>query len=202
MTDSEDLPVAGTAVLLREGAEGLEVLLMRRPERGSFADAWVFPGGRIEDGDRIAGAREADDACRAAVRETFEEVGIVVSDLVVLSCWHPPVEAAKRIRTWFFVGADPGGEVLASAEEVIDVVWTTPADALARHAAGEWTLFPPTWVTLHAMTAVADVEAALAAAGEPRTYRTVISRTETGPVFSWDGDRLEAASLPWRYVKG
>ncbi len=150
MTDSEDLPVAGTAVLLRDGTEGLEVLLMRRPERGSFADAWVFPGGRIEDGDRIPGAEEVDDACRAAVRETFEEVGIVVSDLVVLSCWHPPVEAAKRIRTWFFVGADPGGEVLASDEEVVDVVWTTPTDALARHAAGEWTLFPPTWVTLHA----------------------------------------------------
>jgi len=175
---------------------------MRRPERGSFADAWVFPGGRIEDGDRMPGAAEVDDACRAAVRETFEEVGIVVSDLLVLSCWHPPVEAPKRIRTWFFLTADSDGEILASAEEVVDAVWIRPVDALARHAAGEWTLFPPTWVTLHEMNGFADVAAAVAAAGEPRIYRTVISRTDAGPVFSWDGDRLEAASLPWRYVTG
>lgn len=202
MTDSDDLPVAGTTVLLRDGAEGLEVLLMRRPERGSFADAWVFPGGRVEDGDRLAGAEEVEDACRAAVRETFEEVGIVVSDLAVLSCWHPPAETARRIRTWFFVAADPGGEILASADEVVDAAWIRPDDALARHASGEWTLFPPTWVTLRGLGDFGDVASALAAAGEPRVFRTVMSRTEAGPVFSWDGDRLEAATLPWRYVTG
>lgn len=202
MTDSEDLPVAGTAVLLRDGTEGLEVLLMRRPERGSFADAWVFPGGRIEDDDRMPGAEEMDDACRAAVRETFEEVGIVVSDLVVLSCWHPPVEAPKRIRTWFFLTAESGGEVLASADEVVEAVWIRPVDALARHAAGEWTLFPPTWVTLHRLSPFEDAGAAIAAAGEPRLFRTRILSTPTGRVFQWGGDRLETGSLPWRFIAG
>ena len=48
MTDLDDLPVAGTAVLLRPTPEGFAVLLMRRPDRGSFAGAWVFPGGKVE----------------------------------------------------------------------------------------------------------------------------------------------------------
>lgn len=196
------LPVAGTVVLLRDGTDGLEVLLMRRPERGSFADAWVFPGGRVEDADREPSEAEDEDARRAAIRETFEEVGIVVSDLVVLSCWHPPVEAPRRFRTWFFVAADPGGDVLASTDEVIDTVWIRPGDALARHGAGEWTLFPPTWMTLRHLATFADVATTLTSAGMPRTFRTVVNRTAEGQVFTWGSDRLETGSLPWRYRPG
>ena len=44
-----DIPVAATVVLLRDGAGGLEVLMIERPDRGSFAGAWVFPGGKLED---------------------------------------------------------------------------------------------------------------------------------------------------------
>lgn len=194
------LPVAGTAVLLRDGARGVEALLMRRPERGSFADAWVFPGGRVEEVDRIAGAAEVDDACRAAIRETYEEVGVAVSDLVPISCWHPPVQAPTRIRTWFFAGRDPGGEIAAAAEEVIDAVWIGAGDVLARHAAGEWTLFPPTWVTLHVLRGFDSVDAVLSSVTEPRTYRTRVSGTAQARVFSWGGDRLETGTLPWRFI--
>lgn len=43
---------AATVVLLRDGTAGLEVLLLARPvDRGSFAGAWVFPGGRVDAGD-------------------------------------------------------------------------------------------------------------------------------------------------------
>lgn len=201
MTDSDDLAVAGTVVLLRDGSDGVEVLLMRRPAHGSFADAWVFPGGRVEDGDRVAGAAEADDACRGAIRETFEEVGISVSDLVPISCWHPPAEAPTRIRTWFFAGRYQGGEILASADEVVDAVWIRADDALARHAAGEWTLFPPTWVTLHWMRAFGSADAVLASVDVPRIYRTRVTATTDGPVFSWGEDRLETGVLPWRFVQ-
>jgi 8-oxo-dGTP pyrophosphatase MutT (NUDIX family) len=44
---------AATVVLVRDAAGGLEVLLLERlRHRGSFAGAWVFPGGHVDPGDR------------------------------------------------------------------------------------------------------------------------------------------------------
>lgn len=197
-----DLPVAGTVVLLRPGAAGVEVLLMRRPGRGSFADAWVFPGGKVEESDRRPGATEEADAGRAGIRETEEEVGLVIHDPVVLSRWQPPIEAPVRIRTWFFLAAAPDGDLTLSEGEVVDTAWVTPAEALERHAAGEWTLFPPTWITLHQLTDAVSVESALASAGIARLFATSVRETDQGTAFVWDELRLETGSLPWRLVEG
>lgn len=201
MRDAEHLPVAGTVILLRQEDHGFEVLLMRRPARGSFPDAWVFPGGRVEDADRRPGADEVDDARRAGIRETFEEVGLVVDETVVLSCWHPPVEAPTRIRTWFFLAPAPRGELTTSAAEVVDAVWTRPADALRAHAAGEWTLFPPTWMTLEHLRRFETAAAVQEASGEPEHFFTTVVRSADGPAFEWGPVRLETGSLPWRIVE-
>ncbi|MDR6866394.1 8-oxo-dGTP pyrophosphatase MutT (NUDIX family) [Microbacterium resistens] len=212
MSDTE-LPVAGTAVILRDGATGPEVLLMRRPDRGSFASAWVFPGGKVEEGDRLPGATERDDAARAAVRESAEEVGLRIADPVPLSCWSPPAEVRPRIRTWFFLAHDPGGALAPSSGEVEEAVWMSPITALAAHAAGSLLLVPPTWVTLHALSVAADVDAVFAAAGEIEVRHTRLRRTEEGTMHYWEGDeehdggivgarhRLVAEGLPWRYER-
>src|SRR5690606_35707609 len=143
--------VAGTAVLLREGLQGLEVLLIRRPDRGSFAGAWVFPGGIVEPADTRPEATEVEDAARAAVRETLEEVGLQVSGLTTLSRWMPPVEAPKRVRTWFFLATEVDGQITPSPDEVAEWRWIRPADALVAHVEEEIQLFPPTWVTLNSL---------------------------------------------------
>lgn len=201
MNDSDELPVAGTAVLLRARDADIEVLLIRRPDRGSFAAAWVFPGGRVEPGDRSPGADEQDDARRAAVRETFEEVGLSVGGAMrALSRWTPPLGAPVRIRTWFFLAAAPDSSLSPSPDEVADVAWVTPAEALRRHAAGEWMLYPPTWMTLHGLRRFSSVRDALAASDAVQTFATRIEQTETGTVFAWESLRLETASLPWRVV--
>lgn len=202
MHDVEQLPVAGTVILLRPDDSGFEVLLMRRPARGSFPDAWVFPGGRVEGPDRRPGAEEIDDARRAGIRETFEEVGLAVDEAVVLSCWHPPAEAPTRIRTWFFLAPAPREELTTSAAEVVEAVWIRPADALRAHAAGEWTLFPPTWMTLEHLRRFESAEAVQAAAGEPEHFATKVVRSADGPAFEWGRVRLETGSLPWRIVEG
>lgn len=64
------VPVAGTVLLLRDGADGLEVLMIERPDRGSFAGAWVFPGGKLEPADRARSAsrRRRSRAVRARAR--------------------------------------------------------------------------------------------------------------------------------------
>jgi len=207
------MPVGGTVVLLRDRRDGgVEILLIRRPDHGSFAGGWVFPGGVVEDTDVIAALTDAGEqavAAHAAVRECEEEVGIRPADLVTLSCWVPPLEAPKRVRTWFFLAAAPDTEPVLAPDEVIDARWLTPAEALELHASGELRLFPPTWVTLQSLAQAESVGDARAAASVPELYATHIV---AGGVFVWGGDvehpeggggrhRLETAALPWNYLR-
>lgn len=201
--------VGGTAVLLRDGSSGLETLLIRRPERGSFAGAWVFPGGVVEPADVVAGEGEQQTALRAAARECEEEVGIRPVGLRPLSCWVPPAEAPKRVRTWFFV-ADCSVDALRLApDEVVDAQWISPAEALRRHAAEEMVLFPPTWVTLTGLSAAPDSQAVQDAASDAEVFSTHLIG---GGVFVWGGDtehpeggegrhRMDTSVLPWQYVR-
>ena len=88
---------AATLVLVRDGADGPEVLMGRRPRRTVFMpDQYVFPGGGVEPCDRWvrpatelrpAVAARLARACTpararslaaAAVRETFEETGLAL----------------------------------------------------------------------------------------------------------------------------
>lgn len=77
---------AATVLLLRDSPEGLEVLMTRRSEHASFAPgAYVFPGGVVDPGDSSAQGqfRAGQDAqarsdAMAAIRESFEELGILL----------------------------------------------------------------------------------------------------------------------------
>lgn len=93
---------AATVVLARDGARGaLEVLLLRRNRSSGFVPgAWVFPGGRVDEADAdtcldpFVRGLDADGAADrlgvelgsrsgiayyvAAVREAFEETGILI----------------------------------------------------------------------------------------------------------------------------
>jgi 8-oxo-dGTP pyrophosphatase MutT (NUDIX family) len=80
---------AASLILLREAQGALEVLIGRRGKGARFMPGrYVFPGGRVtaEDAQRWAGEladREAPDFLalkRAALRETFEETGLVVGE--------------------------------------------------------------------------------------------------------------------------
>src|SRR5919112_1536595 len=52
---------AATVLLLRGGAETLEVLLVKRnPERGFMAGAWVFPGGSVDAAPKCDGEECVD----------------------------------------------------------------------------------------------------------------------------------------------
>jgi 8-oxo-dGTP pyrophosphatase MutT (NUDIX family) len=94
-----ELRDAATVVILRESPEsaGVEVLMLRRPSAMAFAPgAYVFPGGSVDPADSVGtgwygpspaefGARLGTSAevagalvC-AAVRETFEECGLLLA---------------------------------------------------------------------------------------------------------------------------
>jgi len=91
------LPSA-TLMLLRQSRAGLEVLMLRRIIRAAFGGAWVFPGGVLDDQDRdrrlyrrclglnddrasrlLALRRDGLAYWVAAIRETFEEAGLLLA---------------------------------------------------------------------------------------------------------------------------
>lgn len=183
---------AATVVVLRDGPDGVEVLMVRRSDRGSFAGLWVFPGGQVDPGDGTGD--EMAVAARAAVREAEEEAGLrlAAEALVPLSWWLPPVEAARRFATWFFLAEATGADVVLDQAEVREHRWLTPATAMALRDAGEIELAPPTWTTLHWLASRPTVAACLADAADrpPERYVTrVVLGPGAGLVASlWEGD--------------
>ncbi|MBI3784305.1 MAG: NUDIX domain-containing protein [Deltaproteobacteria bacterium] len=144
---------AATVVLLRDAADGCEVLLVRRNAKLAFhGGAWVFPGGRIDPEDHQRAEHGAiEHAARyAAAREAREEAGleVVPQDLLLFSRWLTPTNVAKRFDTWFFVGAVTSGSVQVDGGEIHDHRWFQPRQALAAQRGREIELPPPTFVTL------------------------------------------------------
>ena len=189
--ESPAIPAA-TVVVLRDGPNGLESLMLRRNSRLDFGGMWVFPGGRIDDGDRDVSGDLITAARNAAAREAHEEASVVLdaADLVHFSYWIPPPIAPKRFATWFFAAADPEAEVVIDDGEIVHHEWMTPAEAVRRRDAGEIELIAPTWVTLHTIGGFGTVADALDGLGRrrPRSYETRIGNGEHGPVSMWHGD--------------
>jgi len=133
---AEDRPrPSATVVLLRDAPQGLEVLMQRRSDRASqYAGLYVFPGGKLEahDSDTVwqhrldlDGAQllerlaEPDSTAAlaqglhvAALRETFEEAGI----LLVESTGAAPAAASLATVQHALLAGRPWTEALQSAE--------------------------------------------------------------------------------------
>jgi 8-oxo-dGTP pyrophosphatase MutT (NUDIX family) len=81
--------LAATLLLLRDTPQGLEVLMTRRSAQASFLPgAYVFPGGGVDAADALnhslaqRRASQNDAALTeaiAAIRESFEELGVLLA---------------------------------------------------------------------------------------------------------------------------
>lgn len=233
---------AATVMLVRDGvgdvgSATIEVCMLRRNLTSEFvAGVYVFPGGSVDPDDR---GPEAEELCRgrtdaeasalvglesgglafwvAALRECFEEAGVLVAEPVgpggpggpgggmlldtgnpevgrrfasyrdginqgsvrlldvcraenlllatdtvhYVSHWITPELAPRRYDTRFFVTIAPPGQVASHDDgETIATIWVNPTAALARQAAGEIELLPPTIANLKSIegfTSTAEV---------------------------------------------
>jgi 8-oxo-dGTP pyrophosphatase MutT (NUDIX family) len=83
---------AAVAIILRDGADGLEALFIRRAEhpRDPWSGQFAFPGGRAEPQDL--------DLAATAVRETQEEIGLDLTATADLLGRLDEVRAMARLR--------------------------------------------------------------------------------------------------------
>ena len=103
----EPLP-ASSVLVVRDGADNLEVLMIERAKTMRFAPgAFVFPGGKVDALDQDANfwtdlvnaeAGLADMAYRlAGLRELYEEAAVLITD-APLSCSDASIELVARLR--------------------------------------------------------------------------------------------------------
>ncbi|UCU99920.1 MBL fold metallo-hydrolase [Acidovorax radicis] len=208
---------AATVLLLRDAAGtpaglggGLEVLMTRRSDKASFAPgAYVFPGGGIDALDAAPATHATADRrpaqsdlhltqAIAAIRESFEELGILLArhadgrmanaadiaaidrhqpfaaqcqarglrlaadSVYLLAHWTADRDLARRFEVPFLVARMPEGqEPVADESEQFEPVWVRPADALARHDAGQFFMIFPTIRTLQRLAKFASTQAVL-----------------------------------------
>ena len=146
---------AATVVLVRDGGDGPEVFMLQRTKGAVFlAGAYVFPGGALDAADRASGVTQrvfglsdAEASARlglpagglafwvAAIRECFEEAGI----LIATDEKRRPVSAERAAALGHLRGALNSGE-LPFAEFLEREGLLLPARALAYF--GHWITAP------------------------------------------------------------
>jgi 8-oxo-dGTP pyrophosphatase MutT (NUDIX family) len=120
VADAPDARPAAVALVLLEGPDGLEILLIRRAERAD--DPWsgqiAFPGGRYDVGDR--------DLEATAIRETREETGVDLSraePLGALDDLYPRTSLLPPVVVRPFVFALTRRAALFPSDEVQRAFW-------------------------------------------------------------------------------
>ena len=119
---------------LRECFEEVGVLLARHPD-GRWATQT----------DVNTMSRQVDFAAQVA------QCGLTLATdaLHLLAHWVTDRDLPTRFEVPFFAARMPDGQTpLADGVEQLDAQWVRPADALARHAAGDFCMIFPTLITL------------------------------------------------------
>ena len=162
---------AATVLLLRDTAQGIEVLMTRRSMTASFAPgAYVFPGGGIDAADAAAHAQSTRRAGQsdlhltqtiAAIRESFEELGVLLARHANGRHVNTQDIAALDRNAPFAAQCQERGFVLAGEDVFVLSHWVTDRDLPRRFdvpflvarmpegqipVADETEQFEPSWV--------------------------------------------------------
>ena len=97
------------------------MLLLQRP-----TGTWEPPAGRLQPGESFE---------EGAVRELYEETGMLVSPQRIIATWVGEAASGRRLASVTYAGKSDGAEVRLS-EEHLDHRWVT---------LGEWMSLPSWW---------------------------------------------------------
>ena len=133
---------AATVLLLRDSPQGIEVLMTRRAMTASFAPgAYVFPGGGIDAADAQAHSGSTRRAAQsdlhltqaiAAIRESFEELGILLARRADGTHASAADIAALDRQAPFAPQCAARGLTLAGSEVFVLAHWITDRDLPRR----------------------------------------------------------------------
>ena len=133
---------AATVLLLRDTANAIEVLMTRRSTTASFAPgAYVFPGGGIDAADSAAHSQSTRRATQsdlhltqaiAAIRESFEELGVLLATHADGSHATTADIAALDRKAPFAAQCKSRGLTLAGADVFVLAHWVTDRDLPRR----------------------------------------------------------------------
>lgn len=177
-SDGEDIDHAHRVAAIRECFEEAGVLL-----------ALDTDGKHVTDGHPALDARQGvyDGTIDLAALCAEHALEPAVDELAFVSHWITPAgESARRFDTRFYVAPAPPEQASTHDDnETIDSLWISPADALARQAAGEMTMMPPTIVNLRFLSGFDTVTDAMAASHRMPTPPCIlpkIRRNESGEI--------------------
>ena len=146
-----DLHLTQAIAAIRESFEELGVLLARHaegPRQGQMADAQ----------DIAAIDRHQPFVAQCAARG----LRLAADSVYLLAHWTADRDLARRFEVPFLVARMPEGqEPVADESEQFEPVWVRPADALARHEAGQFFMIFPTIRTLQRLAQFASTQAVL-----------------------------------------
>ncbi len=177
---------AASLILLRDGADGMEVFMIQRHRDLRFAaGAMVFPGGRLDPEDQAPDLRALSCALSpdlphrlAAIREAFEECGILLA--------RPEVDDA-RLDALRGPSANPFLDRLKAAgvEPAVDALvpfarWITPETVWRRFD----TMFFLARAPARQIPVVDGGEAVSGLWGTPRAILAVAEDGELSLVFA------------------
>jgi 8-oxo-dGTP pyrophosphatase MutT (NUDIX family) len=206
---------AATVIVMREG-DPFELLMVRRNDTAAFmAGSYVFPGGRVDEGDRPPGSVRLKPAVfpdlspveeatyrMAAVRELQEEanVYITVDDLYPFAHWVTPEVETRRYDTRFFLARMPVGQDARHDEsETTALEWLSPRAAIARFERRDLLLPPPTWTTIRQLAPRTSIDDVMAWA-KTRTIVRVMPgwvKSDTETMLTLPGDPLLPTIPGW-----
>lgn len=104
------------AHIFRRTSDGIEFLLLKRASGELYPDLWQMVSGSKEDGET---------SYHAALRETFEETGIVPVNIwvaPVVNSFYNPLNDAVTVIPVFLLEAGSNAEVVLSPEHV-EYMW-------------------------------------------------------------------------------
>lgn len=162
---------------VRESFEEAGVLLARTAdgEVVRFDDPPVEARFAVHRADVDHGRRRLVDVCAE------EGLVLAVDAIHYFGHWITPPGLNRRYDTRFFVARAPEAQVpLHDDREAVDHLWVRPADALARHEAGELDLILPTIRNLVAISRFERADDLLSAAAAAASEGTVDVEDEGG----------------------